>query len=269
MGRRRSTWSEVQQELLWVVLRLLLVDWFEAQILPEIKTLPGKKILIGGNLSSHFNSRVLKLAQEHQIEFVCLPPNSTHFLQPLDVAFFGPLKQSWRKILNEWKLSRGKRAATLTKDAFPRLLKKLQSALFGDGENHSENLASGFRKCGIAPFSPKAALERLPDCDLQCLNESTSSTEDISVRVSNAVIDILKELRGMNEEPTKKRKKMNVLPGKSIKITDLEDSCANGCKNFLSAYYLPRIRFLCVSHHGQTWQFLKRLLRHLNVRLRV
>ena len=206
------------------------VDWFEAQFLPEIKTLPGKKILIGDNLSSHFNSRVLTLAQEHQIEFVCLPPNSTHFLQPLDVAFFGPLKQSWRKILNEWKLSRGKRAATLTKDAFPRLLKKVQSALFGDGGNHSENLVSGFRKCGIAPFSPKAALERLPDCDFQCLNESTSSTEDISVRVSNAVIDILKELRDVNEEPTKKRKKINVLPGKSIKITDLEDSCASGCK---------------------------------------
>ena len=50
--------------------------------------------------------------------------------------------------------------------AFPRLLKKLQSALFGDGGNHSENLVSGFRKCGIASFSPKAALERLPDCDL-------------------------------------------------------------------------------------------------------
>ena len=160
------------------------VDWFEAQFLPEIKTLPGKKILIGDNLSSHFNSRVLTLAQEHQIEFVCLPPNSTHVLQPLDVAFFGPLKQSWRKILNEWKLSRGKRAATLTKDAFPHLLKKLQSALFGDEGNHSENLVSSFRKCGIAPFSPKAALERLPDCDLQCLNESTSSTEDINVRVS-------------------------------------------------------------------------------------
>ena len=100
------------------------VDWFEAQFLPEIKTLPGKKILIGDNLSSHFNSRVLTLAQEHQIEFVCLHPSSTQFLQPLDVAFFGPLKQSSRKILNEWKLSRGKRAATLTKDAFPRLLKK-------------------------------------------------------------------------------------------------------------------------------------------------
>ena len=218
-NRSRSGWFDT----------CCFIDWFEVHFLPEVKTLPGKKVLIGDNLSSHFNHRVLTLAQEHEIEFVCLPPNATHFLQPLDVAFFGPLKRSWRKILNEWKQSRGKRASTLTKDAFPRLLKTLQRDLFGE-TNHSDNLVSGFRKCGIYPFNPKAALERLPDCDLQLLNESTSSAEDICISVSNAVFDILKHLRGVDEEPAKRRKKINVDPGKSIKSTDLKDAQGSGGK---------------------------------------
>ena len=83
-NRSRSDWFDT----------CCFVDWFELHFLPEVKTLSGKKMLIGDNLSSHFHPRVLTLAQEHDIEFVCLPPNSTHFLQPLDVAFFGTLKRS-------------------------------------------------------------------------------------------------------------------------------------------------------------------------------
>ena len=86
-NRSRSGWFDT----------CCFVDWFEFHFLPEVKTLSGKKMLIGDNLSSYFHPRVLTLAQEHDIEFVCLPPNSTHFLQPLDVAFFGPLKRSWKK----------------------------------------------------------------------------------------------------------------------------------------------------------------------------
>lgn len=32
-----------------------------------------------------------------------LPENSTHILQPLDVAVFGPMKAKWREVLASWK----------------------------------------------------------------------------------------------------------------------------------------------------------------------
>ncbi len=63
-------------------------DWFKMCFLPHAKKLTGPKVLIGDNLSSHFSSDVLKLCSEYNICFVCLPSNSTHFLQPLDVSFF-------------------------------------------------------------------------------------------------------------------------------------------------------------------------------------
>lgn len=73
-------------------------DWFEMLFIPHVKTLSGKKVVISDNLSSHFTSTVLRLAAQHEILFVCLPPNATHLLQPLDVAFYGPLKRHWRKV---------------------------------------------------------------------------------------------------------------------------------------------------------------------------
>jgi hypothetical protein len=73
--------------------------------LKYIETLPQEevKVLIGDNLASHLSPSVLELCEAHNIRFVFLPENSTHLLQPLDVAVFGPMKKRWRQVLTEWK----------------------------------------------------------------------------------------------------------------------------------------------------------------------
>ena len=72
--------------------------WFESLLLPELKKTPGTHILIGDNLSSHINPYVLSLCEDNNIKFIVLPPNSTHLMQPLDVAYFRPIKCQWKKI---------------------------------------------------------------------------------------------------------------------------------------------------------------------------
>ena len=42
--------------------------------------------------SSHYTPEAVKIAAENEIVLFCLPPNTTHMAQPLDVSFFGPLK---------------------------------------------------------------------------------------------------------------------------------------------------------------------------------
>lgn len=78
-------------------------DWFETSFLPHAKCQPGRKVLIGDNLSSHIQPEIIFECELNDIDFVYLPKNSTHLTQPLDVGFFRPLKQAWRKELNEWK----------------------------------------------------------------------------------------------------------------------------------------------------------------------
>jgi len=62
-------------------------------------------------------------------KFVFLPANSTHLIQPLNVAFFRPLKQVWKTILKEWKKGPGRKEPSVPKSIFPTLLDKLITAL--------------------------------------------------------------------------------------------------------------------------------------------
>ena len=97
-------------------------DWFIKFFLPFAKT---KEVtaLIGDNLSSHFSEDILRLCRKYNVKFICLPSNSTNKTQPLDVAFFRPLKIKWHKILNDWKTNHPKESS-VPKTVFPRLLKE-------------------------------------------------------------------------------------------------------------------------------------------------
>ena len=184
--------------------------WFLTIMLPYFRKKEGKKVLIGDNLSSHFNDSVIQACQEHNISFVCLPPNSTHMCQPLDVAFFRPLKQKWRTILTDWKTGGGRRSPTVTKDKFPSLLKDLLTAI---EENRAQNLKAGFRKSGIVPLDADTVLSRLPSSE-----PNSQETRNVQLTVSQVLLDHLKEMRYGNEDEQQKvrRKKVSVEPGKSV-----------------------------------------------------
>ena len=173
-----------------------------------------KKVLIGDNLSSHFSDEILRDCEEHNIAFVCLPPNATHLCQPLDVAYFAPLKKSWRNILTAYKQSTRKNAGTVPKDQFQRLLKKLLEM-----PNQQQNLISGFRKCGIYPLDKTPVLNRLPQ-DPTLVAAANSS-------VSEVFTQHLRELRSGDTTGTAsarrvRRKRVDVVPGRSISTLEQE-----------------------------------------------
>ena len=51
-----------------------------------------RRLLIVDGHNSHFSTDFLKYCSRNHIELFCLPPHTTHILQPLDVALFGPLQ---------------------------------------------------------------------------------------------------------------------------------------------------------------------------------
>ena len=132
--------------------------------------------------------------------FTCLYSNATHLLQPLDVAWFAPLKKVWRNTLEDWKKLPQvlKHKGALPKENFNKLLKTLVSKL-EENDAFSENLVSGFCKCGLYPFHPDAVYQRLPSENVmtprKALNES-----------------LLQQLQSMRES------------GKSISILNLDSS---------------------------------------------
>jgi len=97
-------------------------DWFTLSHLPWLKKLPGKRVVISNNLSSHFDVDIIKQYEQENISFVALIPNSTHLTQLLDVAFFWLMKVKWRQILTRFKThSEGQKEVLWPKEHFPRL----------------------------------------------------------------------------------------------------------------------------------------------------
>ncbi|XP_074107710.1 uncharacterized protein LOC141532976 [Cotesia typhae] len=72
------------------------------------------------NDSSHLNLPLVNFCREKKIELIMLPPNSTHIMQPLDISFFHPFKESWRKCVPKWKNEQSE--TSVTKENFPLVL---------------------------------------------------------------------------------------------------------------------------------------------------
>ena len=178
-------------------------NWFEAVVAPWALSHQGKhKVVIGDNLSSHLSPVSLKRAEELGVHFRLLPPNTTHFLQPLDVAFFGPLKRAWRDQLLTYK--RIHLNKSLLKRHFAGELKKLVATIKQD------TVISGFKATGLVPFDPEAAIARMPASVHPVLDESGS---------------VLAEALGLNQDqrvlPTRPKRKDQAPPGSELASSSL------------------------------------------------
>ena len=155
-------------------------DLFETTFLPVAKKLPGKKILLGDNLASHISISVIALCKENNVEFVCLPQNATHLIQPLDVGIYAPMKAHWKKMLREYKeLNPG--VKIMAKTCFPSYLKELVKRC-----KPGNLMEAAFEKCGIFPINVDKSLERLP---------FSESNENIASNLDKSLIQILAERR--------------------------------------------------------------------------
>lgn len=192
-------------------------DWFRTSFLPHAKALPGRKVLIGDNLSSRLDVDVLNECEQNNIDFVCLVPNPTHLCQPLDVAFFRPMKGAWKKVLTNWKMQ-NTRLSTVPKDTFPRLLQKAlenidsvqakPNAPFANvSQGVKRNLITAFKATGIYPISREEVLKRLP----------TVENDDPTNEAESCLTIYLKGQR--YDSPSvvpRKRTRLNAEPGTSI-----------------------------------------------------
>ena len=71
-----------------------------------------KCIIILDNHSSHMYLPAINYARRHGIEFLTIPPHTSHRLQPLDRTFFGPLKTFYTQEADKWMVNHPGRRIT-------------------------------------------------------------------------------------------------------------------------------------------------------------
>ncbi|XP_052061184.1 uncharacterized protein LOC127701333 [Mytilus californianus] len=74
----------------------LFDKWFINIFLKKLPPARPVLLILDGH-ASHLNFDTLEKAKQNKIEMFCLPPHTTHWLQPLDRSIFGPMKTSYNK----------------------------------------------------------------------------------------------------------------------------------------------------------------------------
>ncbi|CAG2231129.1 unnamed protein product [Mytilus edulis] len=107
----------------------LFIQWFKEIFLNSTSHLSQHNILLTmDNHESHLSIELIDLAIARNVDLFCLPPHTTHILQPLDVGCFKPLKKEFAQVLS----------TAVDKALSPYIVK------------------NAFRKCGILPFNREA-----------------------------------------------------------------------------------------------------------------
>jgi hypothetical protein len=111
------------------------------------------RLLILDGHGSHSTPEFDTFCSENNIITLCMPSHTSHILQPLDVACFGPLKTAYGRLVQD--LAR-RAIFHVDKADFLAMYRQARQTV------HSEqNIISGFRATGLIPFNPDRILDML------------------------------------------------------------------------------------------------------------
>ena len=109
-------------------------------------------LIIDGH-ESHKSLAFQDLCEENKIITLCMPPHSSHILQPLDVGCFAPLKRAYSK---EIRVLATDHIGRIDKKAFMASFAKVFKPAFSRA-----NIQSSFRATGLVPYNPLVVLSKL------------------------------------------------------------------------------------------------------------
>ncbi|RYC79608.1 hypothetical protein BFJ63_vAg17509 [Fusarium oxysporum f. sp. narcissi] len=111
------------------------------------------RLLILDGHESHHSADFQIYCEENNIITLCMPPHSSHLLQPLDVGCFGPLKKAYGREIEH--LIRRSITHISKTEFFPAFYAAFQLTMT------EANIKGGFRGAGLVPFDPEVVISKL------------------------------------------------------------------------------------------------------------
>lgn len=153
-------------------------DNFELYLIHFIKytkcSLENKSLLILDNHFSHISPKGLNICKERGVVLLTIPPHTSHKLQPLDVAVYGPFKSYYNQECDNFMVNHAGQTIGLPNIA--ELVGKAYQRAFTP-----LNIIRGFSKTGIFPYNPHI----FTDVDFLC-----SSVTDRPEPANNPTLEL-------------------------------------------------------------------------------
>jgi hypothetical protein len=119
----------------------------------EARTTGAYWLLILDGHGSHSTPEFDQFCTEHKIITLCMPPHTSHLLQPLDVSCYSPLKSAYGHEIGQ--LAR-LRVFHVDKDEFLYVYPRVRTQILSE-----QSIQSGFRATGLIPFNLERVLSNL------------------------------------------------------------------------------------------------------------
>ncbi|KAJ6084345.1 hypothetical protein N7486_011145 [Penicillium sp. IBT 16267x] len=131
------------------------LHWLKEIFKPQSKrySTGAKRLLILDGHGSHLTADFDAFCKEHAIICLCMPPHTSHLLQPLDVGVFGPLKRAYGKLVEEMMAAGNNH---IDKEDFLSLYPPAREKVFT-----RENIRNGFAGAGLNPLDQDRVLEKV------------------------------------------------------------------------------------------------------------
>jgi len=209
IGVSANGWTDSEHAIHWVIHHF------------DIYTKPSNnqfRLLILDGHESHIFLGFIRACEERRIVPICLPPHSTHLLQPLDVGCFGTLKAVYSNLVNIH--ARQFDIAKVSKARFLEMYATARSQAFTE-----TNTRNAFKAVGLHPLDPQRVLSKLSNRrdkaqpEIQIYDKASPDWAQCYVRMKRQEIWKLRE--ELDKQKSKKQSTKRV--SKGARVLSLRD----------------------------------------------
>lgn len=135
------------------------IKHFEAKTREKLQSPDEYRLIICDGHDSHISADMVSYCIQHHIDLLLLPPHSSHIMQPLDVAVFGPLKRAISLQIS--RLLRSGIARIQKVEWLERYIEARERAIT------QSNILAGWRGAGLFPENMHRVLQQVSDYPVQ------------------------------------------------------------------------------------------------------
>jgi len=185
----------------------LCLDWlYYFERYSARRQVGGSRLLLLDGYGSHCTMEFITFCDDHKIIPFCMPPHSTHLLQPLDMVVFQPYKHYHAEAVDNATRTG---CSDFNKLEFLAAITSIRRQAF-----KPSTIISAFQTTGLIPYNPEIVLERLQENNAERERTPSPSPPEQLIKTPHTerslkrhVGDVIAEVleRTHPESPTGKR----------------------------------------------------------------